>query len=144
MVETFAYVDYTTAGVPPPSFKQAAKTAKKVAKETVTTILRVALAKDFVAKEVWTQAMAAPRAAIQKWGREVVKAGSEPFVKDAWGFAKEARLGQPAVVGLIRVPVTKVAEALTMGDKGVFVEPASRDDVVQCELGPVEGEGHAS
>ena len=48
-------------------------------------------------KEAWTQA--------PKWSRE----GSEPFVKDAWGFAEEERLGRPAVVGLIRVPVAKVS-----------------------------------
>ena len=40
-VEAFSFVDYTTAGVPPPSFKQAAQTAKKVPKKTVTTTLRV-------------------------------------------------------------------------------------------------------
>ena len=65
-------------------------------------------------------------------------------MKDAWGFAEEVRLGRPAVVGLIRVPVSKVAQALTSsGTKGVFVEPASRDDVVKCEvawLEPLEGE----
>ena len=143
-IETFSFVDYTTAGVPPPTFKQAAATAKKVPKETVTTTLRVALARDFVTKEAWSQAVAAPRAAIQKWSREAVKVGNEPFVKDACGFAEEERLGRPAVVGLIRVPVSKVAEALTSsGTKGVFVEPASRDDVVKCKvawLEPLEGE----
>ena len=143
-IEAFNFVDYTTAGVPPPSFKQAVVAAKKVPKETVTTTLRVALARDFVTKEAWTQSVATPRVAIQKWSREAVKAGSEPFVKDAWGFAEEVRLGRPAVVGLIRVPVSKVAEALTSsGTKGVFVEPASRDDIVKCEvewLEPLEGE----
>ena len=79
-IETFSFVDYTTAGVPPPAFKQAAATAKKVP---------VALARDFVTKEAWAQAVAAPRAAIQKWSREAVKVGNEPFVKDAWGFAEE-------------------------------------------------------
>ena len=144
MVESFAFMDYTTTGTPLPSFKQAAKTAKKVPKEVVTTTLRVALAKDFVAKEVWKQATSAPRAAIQKWGREVAKAGSVAFVKDAWGFAEETRLGNAAVVGLIRVPVDRAAEVLQLsGEQGVFVEPAGRDNVVPCEiewLDTVDGE----
>ena len=68
MVETFTYMDYTTSGTPPPSFKQAAEAAKKVPTEVVIATLGVALSKEFVTKEVWAQATSAPRSAVQKCG----------------------------------------------------------------------------
>ena len=138
-VETFGCVDYTTAGKALPTLKRTPPTPKKVPESPTTTTLRAVFAKEFLAKDAWTKATSTPRVAVQKWCREVQRQGLESFVKDAWGFAQETRLGLPAVVGLIRVPLDKAADILQLsGEKGVFLEPAGRDNAVPCEVQWIE------
>ena len=131
----FAHRDYITAGVALPTIKGAPSSPKKVPAIQTTTVMRVVFAKDLVTKDVWAAVARAPRAAVQKWGRDIVQVGTESFVKDAWGFAQEARAGMDAVVGLVRVPAARAGEALkASGGGGVFLEPAGRDNLVKCGI----------
>ena len=45
--------------------------------------LRIVFAKDLVTKDVWSAVARAPRAAVQKWGRDIAKVSTETVVKDA-------------------------------------------------------------
>ena len=131
----FAHRDYVTAGVALPAIKGAPSSPKKVPATQSTSVMRIVFARDLVTKDVWSAVARAPRAAVQKWGRETAKVGTETFVKDAWGFAQEARAGMDAIVGLIRVPAARAEEALkASGGGGVFVEPAGRDNLVKCGI----------
>ena len=129
----FAHRDYVTAGVALPAIKGAPSSPKKVPATQSTSVMRIVFARDLVTKDVWSAVARAPRAAVQKW--ETAKVGTETFVKDAWGFAQEARAGMDAIVGLIRVPAARAEEALkASGGGGVFVEPAGRDNLVKCGI----------
>ena len=129
LVQTFAHRDYVTAGTALPSIKGAPSAPLKVSPSTATSV-----AKDLISKEAWSAVGRAPRAAVQKWARDTFQAGSDTMV-DAWGFAKEARAGIEAVVGLVRIPAARVEEALkASGGDGVFIEPAGRDNLVKCGI----------
>ena len=131
----FAHRDYVTAGVALPAIRGAPSSPKKVPATPTTTVMRIVFAKDLVTKDVWSAVARAPRAAVQKWGRGLATGSTESFVKDAWGFAQEARAGMEAVVGLVRVPAARAGEALkASGGGGVFLEPAARDNLVKCGI----------
>ena len=115
----------------PPS-RGAPSAPKKVPASTSTSVMRIVFAKDLISKEAWSAVGRAPRAAVQKWGRE---AWFRLFCEGCLGFAKEARAGLEAVVGLIRVPAVWVEEALKASEgDGVFIEPAGRDNLVKCGI----------
>ena len=124
----FAHRDYVTAGVALPAIRGAPSSPKKVPATQTTTVMRIVFAKDLVTKDVWSAVARAPRAAVQKWGRGLATGSTESFVRDAWGFAQDARAGMDAVVGLVRVPVK------ASGGGGVFLEPAARDNLVKCGI----------
>ena len=140
-IHHFACVDFLTPGTPLPTLKHAPTAAKAVPAGEATTTLRIVFGKLFLEESDWTRASSATKAAVQRWVRGTLKAELHGAVKDAWGFAQETRLGNPAVVGLIRAPV-KVVETLlgSSGDGGVFLEPAGREHNVNCMIEWVEGQ----
>ena len=97
--------------------------------------MRIVFGKPFLEAADWDRASSAPKAAVQRWVRGTLKSDLHGAVKDAWGFAQETRLGSPAVVGLVRVPVKAVETLLGFsGVNGTFLEPAGRDHNVDCAV----------
>ena len=140
-IHHFACVDFLTPGTPLPTLKHAPTAARADPAGEATTTLRIVFGKIFLEQSDWTRASSAPKAAVQRWVRGTLTAELHGVVKDAWGFAQETRLGNPAMVGLIRVPV-KVVETLrgSSGDGGVFLEPAGREHNVNCMIEWVEAQ----
>ncbi|CAE7337186.1 unnamed protein product [Symbiodinium natans] len=134
-LESFSSHDYTTAGTPLPTLKREPTTAKVVPTDPTTTVFRIVFARPFVDKEVWAKVTSTPKAAVQKWGKATQTKETTGFIKDAWAFAQESRLGQPAVIGLIRLPISLAEQVLALSGKGgVFLEPTGRTDTVKCAV----------
>ncbi|CAE7514892.1 unnamed protein product [Symbiodinium sp. CCMP2592] len=134
-IHHFAYIDFLTPGTPLPALKHAPAAAKAVPTGEATTTMRIVFGKPFLETADWDRASSAPKAAVQRWVRGTLKSDLHGVVKDAWGFAQETRLGSPAVVGLVRVPVKAVETLLSFsGVNGTFLEPAGRDHNVDCTV----------